>query len=213
MNDKPAKIDIDQRYLESEEANRDKKPYEAFYQCLEAIFDMQNCLSFCDVGCSDGHLLAEVKKKNPACRTTGIEYFDYHLKYAAESIRNDIRIWDIRDPITSDLNLQKSDLVICTEVGEHIDPQYADALLNNLKILTGGFLIMTWSRHGGAHEIEKDPHHQHLNPLSLAEFVRLMEQHGFELLLEPSKNMVAASFQLKEFHFWWRESLSIWKVG
>ena len=206
------KINIDNRYPENEEANRAYEPYKAFYDCLKTVFDMSTCKSFCDVGCADGHLLAEVKKNNAGCDVVGLEYFEYHIKYADPIIRDAIKIWDIRDEIDSTLGLKKYEIVVCTEVGEHIEPEFANTMLQNIKALTEGVLVLSWSPHGGENERDKDPHHQHLNPLKFPQVIDLMEKNGFEWWRRPSQALLKNSFQFDDFHYWWRQSLSVWRV-
>ena len=63
----------------------------------------------------------------------------------------------------------------CSEVGEHIDKQYANILIENAKRLSNKYIIFTWSSHGGEHERHCDPHHQHLNPLSRDKYIELMK--------------------------------------
>lgn len=122
-----------------------------------------------------------------------------------------IKILDIRDPLPEDLLNKQFDIVVCTEVGEHIDPAYTTAFLENIKSLVGKYLIMTWSRHGGEKEKHKDPFHQHLNPLELEQFCNVMNDHGFLY----DQNLTIRSHQIIEskqsFYFWWRESFTIWQ--
>lgn len=207
------KIDISQRYPEEEETGRSPAPYESFFQVLKENIDFNNVSSVIDVGCADGHLIDFINSNFKNVKVEGIEYFEYHKKYASESIVNNIHFIDIRDPLPSTLNNKKFDIVICTEVGEHIEPEYAETLLRNLRSLTGKYLIMTWSRHGGSENPESDPHHQHLNPLPFNSFADLMMKNGFVLNIPASKSLGQSSVKYSNFCFWWRESLTVWEVN
>lgn len=202
------KIAIESRYPESSEVRTDSLPYDAYYQTVAAVFDMSKITSFCDVGCATGHLQKAIIEKHPNTRIQGFEFFDYHRKAADPSIADTIAIVDLRDPLQHD---SKYDLVNCTEVGEHIDPDYADAFLQNVKSLVGRFLIMSWSDSGGEHDLVNDNNHQHLNPLPYAQFCLLMQKNGFVELPEVSERLKKASYRAG-FHDWWRKSLSVWKV-
>lgn len=202
------KVDITERYPESVELRLDERPYVAYYNMLSMVFNLDKLKSFCDVGCSTGHLLSHLKKMHPKMEVKGYEYFEYQKNHAPESIRDLIEIADLRDPL---LEVKKYDIVNCTEVGEHIDPAYAKALLDNLKKMTGKFLIMSWSDSGGEHDRQNDPYHQHLNPLSREDFYRLMNSNGFVLQQEATEGLYNNSFQ-PGFHDWWRKSLSMWRV-
>lgn len=205
------KISIEERYPEESETNRADGPYQDFYEVLASVFDMSEVRSIADVGCSDGNLIKIIHDKNPSIEVTGIEYFEYHKKYADPKIVDKIKILDIRDPLPSDLSDKKFDIVVCTEVGEHIDPAYTAAFLENIKSLVGKHLIMTWSRHGGEKESHKDPLHQHLNPLEFQDFMKVMSDHGFQC----DKDLTIKSHHFigpkQNFYFWWKESFTVWQ--
>jgi len=213
--EKQEKIDITSRYPEEDECGREARQYINFCNCLDTLVSIANIESLCDVGCSDGHLLAEVRKRNPSASLLGIEYFDYHLKYAPENIRDDIKICDIRDDL-SDSIPDKFQVVICTEVGEHIEAEYANQMLQNIKNMMSldSTLVMTWSQHGGLAEPHKDPLHQHLNPLSFEDFAALMQENELYLDVEASNVLRRSTIGYKhiEFFFWWKESLSVWRL-
>ncbi len=206
------KIDINSRYLESEEAGRSVGPYEDFYLMMSRVLNFSNIRSVMDIGCSDGHLIDVIQRNHPHIEVSGIEYFEYHKKHASKDIVEKIHFLDIRDPLPESLADKKFDVVICTEIGEHIDPAFCKAFLENVRSLTGAALIMTWSSHGGEKELHVDPHHQHLNPLSLQDFINLMKSSGFSLNIEASQQLLGHSMQLGNFFSWWRESLTLWHV-
>jgi len=211
---KKKKVDISNRYFEEEEANRPKEPYKAFYNTLKTVFYMNEVDSVVDVGCACGYLLSAIKENHKNIEIMGIEYFDYHLKYVDQNIKNCIKICDLRDPLNAKSGVKKNKLVICTEVGEHIEKEYASTLLNNLKYLLqdNGFVVMSWSPHGGENQRSCDPHHQHLNPLNSEEFSNLMIENGFIKDIEHSNRLLTSSYDFPQFYGWWRESLSVWRV-
>jgi cyclopropane fatty-acyl-phospholipid synthase-like methyltransferase len=204
------KIDINQRYPEENEAGRPDSPYLDFFRVLGSTFNLATCSSVMDVGCADGNLIKIIKQNFNNVDVSGIEYFEYHKKYADSRIIDKIHFCDIRDPLPEQLRDKKFDIVICTEVGEHIDPDFCDAFLENVKSLTGGYLIMTWSCHGGKDEPHNDPLHQHLNPLSFDDFISLMDSKGFVLHPQASLQLINVSKNYQNFYHWWRESLTVW---
>lgn len=202
------KIDITARYPEENEIRKDNRPYKSFYDMLNQTFDLKKIKSFCDVGCSTGHLLHEFKTNNSEIELCGYEFFQYHKDAAAPDIKNFINIVDLRE----ELNIShKYDLVNCTEVGEHIDKEFAEIFLKNLKNLTNKFIIMSWSDTGGKDDPLNDPLHQHLNPLKYEQFVSLMKNNGFILLENQTKELLRNSYR-PYFYEWWRKSLTIWRV-
>ena len=212
---KKEKIDITDRYPEQDECGREARQYINFCNCLSSLIPIVDIKSLCDIGCSDGHLLSEVRRQNAAAPLLGIEYFDYHLKYAPENIRDDIKICDIRDDLSKDIS-ENYQIVICTEVGEHIEPEYASQMLKNIRnmMTLESALVMTWSRHGGLEEPHNDPLHQHLNPLPFDKFEALMQQNGFYLDVESTSVIRNSSTKYRDidFFFWWKESLSVWRL-
>lgn len=196
------KIDIDRMYHPKDEIRENSSPYDAYYQCIKETFNLDEIETFCDIGCSTGHLVSNMLNYTDVC---GVEYFQYQKDNADESIRECINVFDIRDPIEEDI---KFDLVNCTEVSEHIDPKYLDTFLDNLKKLTGKYLILTWS--GTYPPADAPP--QHVSPLYPYEVQRLMDAWGFELDSEKTDTFLKASLSYRNFYFWWRESLTIWRV-
>lgn len=196
------KIDIDRMYPPELELREDSSPYDEYYQCIKATFNLDEIETFCDIGCSTGHLVSNMLNYTDAC---GVEYFQYQKDNANESIKECINVFDIRDPVEQNI---KFDLVNCTEVAEHIDPKYLDIFLDNLKKLTGKYLILTWS--GTYPPADAPP--QHVSPLYPQEVQRLMNAWGFELDSEKTDTFLKASLSYRNFYFWWRESLTIWRV-
>jgi hypothetical protein len=171
-------------------------------------FDFDKIESFCDVGCANGPLLFCVKKDKEHIKTFGIEYFYWQKENANQLIKNDIKIFDLRDDL--DVN-EKYDIVNCTETGEHIDPEYCDVFVNNLKKITGKYLIISWSDSGGIQDVVHDQHVQHLNPLKSEEVEDLMLKNGFIKNNFLTDKFLKISEEKNKFYFWWRKSLGVYE--
>ena len=206
---RPSKIDINQRYFPQEEIRTDKGelcPYDAFFQCLEATFELSDIKSLCDLGCATGLLLKKVAENYPRIDLLGIEYFEYQKQAAAPSIQNCIEIFDLRDPWQGKGSYE---IAVCTEVGEHIEFDYCDIFLENLKALCAKHLVMSWSAH--ADDLSKPRElHQHLNPLPFGAYVKLLERKGFVVNTTLSEAFRKVSVAFAHFHPWWRESVLVW---
>ena len=124
------------------------KPYLDYFKCLDETFNTEDLKSVCDIGCATGHLLYCLKHKYNS-EIKGYEYFDYHKKSIHCRIPEDIEIYDIRDKLPDDI--KQYNIVNCSEVGEHIDANFADTLIENAKKLSKKYVIFTWSSHGGEH--------------------------------------------------------------
>lgn len=204
-----SKINIDDRYPKECEIRTDKSPYYDYFKCLLRTFG--NINSLCDIGCATGHLIYFIKNNNPNCKVKGYEYFDYHKnsEHCDPLIKDCIEICDIRDCLPNDVDTY--DIVNCSEVGEHIDPEYADTLIQNAKKLSNRFIIFTWSSHGGDLEPHCDPLHQHLNPLKYVDYIALMEKHNLKKNVELTNMFLNSSIGLQKFYFWWRESFAVFE--
>ena len=139
-----------------------------------------------------------------------MDYFDWMRESAPDFIKPYFQLWDLRDSLENTEWLKSIkenklfDIVNCTEVGEHIDPDYAEIFLKNLYDLTNKYLVMSWSN---------TTEDQHLNPLSVEDFHRLMKKNNFILNIEKTQllyNNALITFEnefftLKEFAKEWYE--------
>ena len=202
------KININDRYPAEGEIRSSLLPYKDYYDCLINTFDLKEIKSVCDIGCATGHLIYYLKE-NHNMEVKGYEYFDYHIKSEYCKVKDDIIIYDIRDELTDDV--KRYDIVNCSEVGEHIDKDYANVLINNCKKLSKKYIIFTWSSHGGDLEPHCDPLHQHLNPLSRDDYINLMLSHNLKPNMDLTNKFLTRSKDKKDFYFWWRESFIVWE--
>jgi hypothetical protein len=203
------KIQIDEKYFKEDEIRTNTKPYKDYYDCLNETFDLSLINSICDAGCANGPLLHQFKLNNPSIKILGLEYFDWQKEAADISIKENIIVHDLRDEL--DIN-EKYDIVNCTETGEHIDPEFADVFLQNLKKVCGKYLIISWSDSGGINDIEHDEHVQHLNPLKTEEVDNLLKKHGFIKNNELTNKLLNSTQNKSDFYFWWRKSLSVFEI-
>ena len=166
------------RYLE--EIHHDYieyRDYEPVYDIISKIF---NPSSIADLGCRVGHLISHFKQKQNL-DVVGVDYFKYD--YLQDNIKPHFIQHDLRDPIASAIN-KKYDIIVSTEVAEHIDPNYEHIYIRNLKHLMHekSKLIISWSK-GGVN-------HQHFNPKSPIEFKQTMESYNFLPLEEESNEII-----------------------
>jgi hypothetical protein len=205
------KIHIDDRYLKENEIRLDYSPYKDYFECLREVFDLNNIDGFCDVGCANGPLLYHMKKNYPGSRILGLEYFDWQKKAAHISVMDSIIVHDMRDSVV-EVTKQEYEIVNCTETAEHIDPDYTNIFLENLKTLSSKWIIISWAETGGINDRIHDDLLQHLNPLKREVFEELLISHGFKKEEELSARFIKESLNKDNFYFWWRQSLGIWKI-
>jgi SAM-dependent methyltransferase len=122
--------------------------------------------SVIDVGCGPGHFLSALR--NHEIRVLGIDYSE-----ASQHSVNSKGHPFIRFDLLKEKPLPGSpwDLVVCCEVAEHLDPQYADVFLDNLT--SGGNLIfMTAAEPGGGGL-------NHVNEQPNSYWIMRLERRGF----------------------------------
>lgn len=202
FNDK--KLLIDNIYTEDSEYREDISPYQDFYEVLKNTIDLNEINSILDIGCSTGHLINIVKTNHPHILVNGIEYFDFHKNLAPETIRNDLLIEDIRNP----LSLDKYDIVICTEVAEHIEPNSLPGFIMNIKKSTGTYLVMTWSN---SYPDNTGPP-QHVSSLRYSDYIKIMNGYKFKKNTELTNNFINESLKKVNFNYWWRDSIVVFET-
>ena len=94
-------------------------------------------------------------------------------------------------------------MVNCTEVAEHVDPKYLHVFLDNLRKITGKYLILTWSSTYPPHGAPP----QHVSPLPSDDVIKIMNEWGFELDHKKSTDQIRkiveeSSKNFKAFEDW-----------
>lgn len=196
------KIDIDSRYFPEEELNHNQLPYISLTKILHDVFNFNSVF---DAGCRDGKLIEELKKFDSNTKLRGCDYFQWALDAADDSVKNLIYRFDLRDQ----LDEEKYDLVTCFEVAEHIDVDYCDVFLENLKNVTGKYMVITWSDSGGENQREFDTHLQHLNPLQRDQVIEKVSKH-FNYEESLTDKFLERSHGEPDFLWYWRKSLTVW---
>lgn len=156
----------------------DMKKYGPFSRHIRRnIFQLINPLAFetvLDVGCGQGSLLVEIKSKFPHIKPFGTDISRSALDLAGQRVP-DGRFW-LLDAAEKQLD-QKFDLVICSEVLEHIPDDLA--ALRNLAHMTGKYLVISTiqgrMRRFEAGEVG------HVRNYAYGELVQKVEQSGLRV--------------------------------
>lgn len=198
---------IEQNYT-PDEYNRAIPSYRIYLQALEQVLDMSIADSFLDLGCSNGKLLETIMDKYPHMEIQGYDYFaDWAKKYAHPRIAEKINQGDLGTKISF---AKKYNIVNCSEVGEHVEPQYEEILLQNLADATDDILILTWSNQ------KEDDVGQHVNPQPISRIIRKVSRN-------VSYNLsywAEATEKLRDFlrinlegvgNNWWADNIAIFK--
>lgn len=199
-----AKIRIDPMYLPGDEIRQSPAPYVAFAEAIDGAGVLSGIESVLDLGCSTGFLISALMSQHPHLKAAGVEIFSYQVDAAPPDVRSRIHVHDLRDVLPTSL---VSDLVICTEVGEHIDPASLGNFMNNLATLCRKGLVLTWS---SAHPPAGAPP-QHVSSLSPRTVRRLMRSYGFSLDKPTTQKLTKELTARADIYYWWLDSLSVWR--
>ena len=130
--------------------------------------------SILDVGCGQGSLLAELRSEFPTCALNGIDVSASALDLARQKVPT-ARFWDM--DITRETLTEQFDLVICSEVLEHVPDDVA--ILKNLALVTGRYLVISTVQ-GRMRGFE--PKIGHVRNYAPGELVQKVEQAGFRVI-------------------------------
>jgi SAM-dependent methyltransferase len=201
-------ISQDEHYRPEHEIREDPRPYVSFANAIIGADVLRGIDSVLNVGCATGRLLEALRPiRSSHLSLVGADLFSYHgsSQYFPRGVK--FHQVDLRFPIESATQrIEPADLVICTEVGEHIDPASLDIFLENLAKVTRRRLVLTWS----ATYPPKGAPPQHVSPLSRRDVKKLMQAFGFEIDSKRTRTLRRELSREKNAYFWWMESLSVW---
>lgn len=178
--------------------------YRPVYNALETLISPK---SVADLGCRVGYLISLFKSNN--IPVIGFDVFEYNKEACQDNIKEDFFIHDLRNPIPEQHTLTKYDLIVSTEVGEHIDPDYSIDYLNNIKSLMHDTskLLISWSPDGSDA--------QHVHALSKEDFHKHMINNGFSICDELTNEFltIGNTNGIRDNLPWYFSgNISIWKI-
>ncbi len=200
----PSNFDTQELYKDVSENRVDRKPYLALFNVIEQVISDKDIKSITEIGCSSGPLLSFFAEHKPDISLVGIEGFEFYKNIADTNVSNLIKIKDLREPVT---DLIPSDLTICLEVAEHIDPSSLDIFIENLKNSTSKWLIMSWS--STYPQPEAPP--QHIAPVTYRQYKKIISNCGFLENKALTKIFRKESLKYRDFQVWWRKSGVVWE--
>lgn len=127
--------------------------------------------SAADFGCGNGYILQTLALHGK--RVVGLDGSPKVLAHFP-----DARIMDVTRPI----DIGQHDLVICTEVAEHIEAQYADVLTDSLCRAARNTIFFSAAKAGRGG-------HLHVNEQEASYWIRKFKDRGFALDLETTKDI------------------------
>lgn len=164
------------------------------------LLDNLDFQSVVDLGCGSGLMIAEMLDAGK--RVLGVDGCENALGTpAGEPVRPFLKFADLRQPLVS-----PADLVICTEVAEHLALQFADVLVDSIANSSRKWVYFTGATpgQGGDHHVNEQPH---------GYWVEKLEKRGFMLMEVATRalrlHLGADSSGLKAW--WFRKNALIFK--
>lgn len=125
--------------------------YDAIANCLSRYLDFSSVL---DMGCGNAFLIARLAQLGK--NVVGVDGSIHVLDCVPQDLIPNIGIADLTRPV----RLGRFDLVICCEVAEHLDAQFADVLVDNICENSAGivFFSAATAGQGGFYHVNEQPH-------------------------------------------------------
>jgi SAM-dependent methyltransferase len=134
-------------------------------------------LRVCELGCGTGGNLAAIADKHDV---VGIECSPQALSYARQSLGS--RVLYGRLPYDIDLPLQSFDVLLMTDVLEHIEGDRTSAITALRLLRPGGIIIATVPAYQWLYS-PRDRHHHHVRRYSKRRFAGLWKQRSAQIAL------------------------------
>lgn len=181
--------------------------FSTYYPVYKTLTEILSIDSVADLGCRVGYLISIFKENGTS--VLGFDVFDYNKESCPSNIKDNFIVHDLRTPIPEQYINTKYDLIVSTEVGEHIDPEYSISYLQNIKSLMhkDSKVLISWSPDGS--DI------QHVNALNKEEFYKHMENNNFKYcpnLTERFLYLGNSNGIGRELPWYFTGNISIWGI-
>lgn len=113
-----------------------------YSKLADLVFDWATPKSACDFGCGNGFLLYYLSKKGVA--VSGVEGSTAAFKFMEEEVKSNVFVKDLSEAI----DVGKHELVISTEVAEHLPKRVAPVFVDNLARTATKKIVFTAARPG-----------------------------------------------------------------
>jgi ubiquinone/menaquinone biosynthesis C-methylase UbiE len=136
--------------------------------------------SVVDVGCGPGFTVQAISEVLPRAQITGLDFSDVAIDGARSRFPQ--HSWVVGD-LMKPLSQRPADVVICTEVIEHLT-EWESGLKNVLDLVGNhGFLILT-TQSGKVHATERFVGHE--RHFRIEELLEVLKQHSFTIVISQN---------------------------
>ena len=164
--------------------------------------------SVIDLGCANALMINALRRHQ--VKVAGVEGSCAAFEEMSPEIRDAVLQWDLRKLWTPDLREELNgrwDVVVCTEVAEHLEPEYEDVFLSSVVSCVGRALVISWSpdwdRHRGT------PLQEHWNPRTKGYVKRKLGSHGLRLDRNATRDFARQLETGLKKLTWWTENIMV----
>lgn len=130
-------------------------PWQAEYDAIASLLaERLEFSSVLDLGCGNGFIIAKLAELGRD--VTGVDGSSHVLDVMPPNLAGRVRILDL----TKSVRLGRYDLVVCSEVAEHLDGIHAGTLVENVCENSAGQVFFTAATpgQGGHYHVNEQPH-------------------------------------------------------
>ena len=175
----------------------DTRKWETYHEYCEVLDDLFHPKSFLDLGCAQGYTLDYFAHRIPSIGVEGTEV-------ALQLTTRDILKYDLRDPLYVGRTF---DLVNCTEVMEHLEPEFEATLLDSIIRHADNWIIFTaasvWDKARGT------PRQSHWNVKPYEYWVGMFETRKLTIRIDLRDKMRTMLQSKKHVYPWWGRDLIV----
>jgi 2-polyprenyl-3-methyl-5-hydroxy-6-metoxy-1,4-benzoquinol methylase len=194
-------------YNDEQYCHRDHNVYDRYGK---VVLDLFKPVDYMDIGCANGFVADFLLSKG--VDANGIEGADAAFNHMPETIKPKVHQLDLREDWTEYFysNIKrKFEVVNFTEVAEHLKPEHEDMMINNVKMLVGKFLIMSWSNEWCP--FKGTDKQEHFNPRDKKYVIQKMKKYGFDFQESMSIEFNKEIENLEVYEHW-KNTILVFKV-
>lgn len=176
-------------------------PWREEYSLIaERLADHLRFNSVLDLGCGNGFLIARLAELGK--EVAGVDGSAHAVELAAPEVTSRIQVMDLTQPLW----LGRRDLVICSEVAEHLEAIHANRLVDNICVNAAELVFFTAATpsQGGHHHVNEQSHEYWVEQFRRRQFS--LDSDATRLLREDLSRCIRALW-------WFTNNAMVFRAG